>query len=147
MGVYVLPCPVGYFKGTNPLTLRYNEKLKKELQDYYTPCEARFNRDGLYLDRQTNHCWFEFDGRAYTHRTEDFLWDFKTISAGELDYQTQNLILDLVSKTKLANKKQKSLARHILIYRDLRKNKSRIRLNMKKMSERINEQLRRKNNT
>ena len=68
---------------------------EKELVNFHEEITPRFNRDGLYLDRETNYAWFEVFGRAFKYSKDDVLYRLGFLNASEVGIETYRALKEL----------------------------------------------------
>lgn len=76
-----LTCPFKRLKGRHEWHEAMNNKLTDELNNYYKEVPVTVGSDGWYY--QSGKCWYEFEGKAYSARAKDFIYQLGIISAGE----------------------------------------------------------------
>ena len=61
------------------MTLIHNKRFAKATPKL-TEVSPFFNRDGYYFDRIDKKCWLEFEGKAYLHDKESFLFELDVMN-------------------------------------------------------------------
>lgn len=76
-----LECPFKRYEGDHEWFKERNDNLDYELKNYYTEVSAVVGADGWYY--QGGNCWYEFEGKAYLARPQDFMYELGIMEAGE----------------------------------------------------------------